>query len=78
MLARIAGEAPGALVVSLGLDTWDGDPICSFALQTADYRRMGRRIGRLDLPTVIVMEGGYAVASLGDKVAECLEGFAEA
>lgn len=78
VLARIADEAPGALVVSLGVDTWDGDPICSFALQTADYRHLGRRIGGLGLPTVIVMEGGYAVASLGDNVAEFLGGFAEA
>jgi acetoin utilization deacetylase AcuC-like enzyme len=78
VLARIEQQEPGALVVSLGVDTWDGDPICSFALQTADYRQMGRRIGGLGLPTVIVMEGGYAVESLGDNVAEFLEGFAEA
>lgn len=77
-LARIARENPGALVVSLGVDTWDGDPICSFKLQTADYRRMGRRIGALGLPTVIVMEGGYAVESLGPNVAEFLAGFEEA
>lgn len=74
-LERIASEDPGALVVSLGVDTWDGDPICSFALQTGDYRRMGRLIGRFGLPTVIVMEGGYALESLGANVAAFLEGF---
>jgi acetoin utilization deacetylase AcuC-like enzyme len=74
-LARIEHEDPGTLVVSLGVDTWDGDPICSFALRTADYRLMGRRIGAVGLPTVIVMEGGYAVESLGRNVAEFLEGF---
>jgi acetoin utilization deacetylase AcuC-like enzyme len=78
VLTRIAAMEPGALVVSLGVDTWRGDPICSFALETPDYRRMGRRIGALGLPTVIVMEGGYAVESLGDNVAEFLEGFAAA
>lgn len=77
-LARIEEQDPGALVVSLGVDTWDGDPISHFKLQTADYRRMGQRIGALDLPTVIVMEGGYAVESIGDNVAEFLEGFAAA
>jgi len=76
-LARIERQDPGALVVSLGVDTWEGDPICSFALKTTDYRRIGRRIGALGLPTVIVMEGGYAVESLGANVAEFLEGFAE-
>ena len=77
-LARIARTEPGALVVSLGVDTWDGDPICSFKLRTADYRPMGRRIAGLALPTVIVMEGGYALASLGPNVAEFLEGFTAA
>jgi acetoin utilization deacetylase AcuC-like enzyme len=77
-IGRIAQFEPGALVLSLGVDTWDGDPICSFKLQTADYRRMGRRIGAMRLPTVIVMEGGYAVGSLGANVAEFLEGFTEA
>jgi acetoin utilization deacetylase AcuC-like enzyme len=77
-LERIEEQDPGALVISLGVDTWDGDPISSFKLQTADYRRMARRIGALRLPTVIVMEGGYAVESIGDNVAEFLEGFATA
>lgn len=77
-LERIEAQAPGALVISLGVDTWDGDPISSFKLQTADYRRMARRIGELGLPTVIVMEGGYAVESIGANVAAFLEGFAEA
>jgi acetoin utilization deacetylase AcuC-like enzyme len=76
-ISRLEEQDPGALVVSLGVDTWDGDPICSFALQTSDYRRMGKRIGRLGYPTVIVMEGGYAIESLGRNVAEFLEGFAE-
>jgi acetoin utilization deacetylase AcuC-like enzyme len=77
-LGWIEGQAPGALVISLGVDTWKGDPISGFALETADYRRMGGRIGRLGLPAVVVMEGGYALESLGANVAEFLEGFAEA
>jgi acetoin utilization deacetylase AcuC-like enzyme len=77
-LDRIAAHSAGALVISLGVDTWKGDPLCSFALETPDYRRMGHQIGRLGLPSVIVMEGGYALESLGRNVAEFLEGFDEA
>ena len=36
---------------------------------------MARRIAALDFPTLIVMEGGYAVDALGANVAEFLSGF---
>ncbi|MEJ2522582.1 MAG: histone deacetylase family protein [Gammaproteobacteria bacterium] len=76
-LARIADFSPEALVVSLGVDTWEGDPISGFRLTTADFRRMGRRIGSGAPPTVIVMEGGYGLEAIGANVAGFLEGFAE-
>jgi acetoin utilization deacetylase AcuC-like enzyme len=38
---------------------------------------MGRRIGGLGLPSVVVMEGGYAIEAIGANVAEFLEGWAE-
>jgi len=36
---------------------------------------MARRIASLGLPTIVVMEGGYAVDALGQNVAEFLGGF---
>jgi acetoin utilization deacetylase AcuC-like enzyme len=36
---------------------------------------MARRIASLGLPTLLVMEGGYAIAALGDNVASFLGGF---
>jgi acetoin utilization deacetylase AcuC-like enzyme len=68
--------APELLVVSYGADTYAGDPISHFKLQTADYTSMARRIASLGLPTLIVMEGGYAVDALGANVAAFLGGFA--
>jgi acetoin utilization deacetylase AcuC-like enzyme len=62
------------LVCSFGADTFSGDPICSFALETADYAPVARRVASLGLPTLIVMEGGYAVDALGANVASFLEG----
>ena len=73
--ARIVGHRPGALVVSLGLDTFADDPISTFALRSADFSRLGARIGALGLPTVFVLEGGYAARELGDHAADVLEGF---
>ena len=63
------------LMVSYGADTYVGDPISHFALDTRDYRPMAAAIAALGLPTLIVMEGGYAVDALGANVAEFLGGF---
>ena len=75
-LERIAGHAPQALVVSLGVDMFEGDPISQFRLRGDDFPRLGARIAALGLPTVLVQEGGYAVAEIGDNVAAVLAAFA--
>ncbi len=36
---------------------------------------MGRAIGELGLPTLFVMEGGYAIEAIGINVANALNGF---
>jgi acetoin utilization deacetylase AcuC-like enzyme len=75
---RIARHAPAALVVSLGLDTYAGDPICKFSLQTEDFSRLGARVAALALPTVFVLEGGYATPALGANAAAVMDGFGAA
>jgi acetoin utilization deacetylase AcuC-like enzyme len=67
--------APDALVVSLGVDTFEADPISAFRLQGADYARMGACLAAAGLPTVFVQEGGYAVAEIGANVAGVLGEF---
>jgi acetoin utilization deacetylase AcuC-like enzyme len=66
---------PDLLIVSYGADTHEADPISHFNLKTSDYAPMARRIAAMGLPTLIVMEGGYAVEALGANVAEFLSGF---
>jgi acetoin utilization deacetylase AcuC-like enzyme len=74
-LGRIAAFGADLIVTSYGADTFAGDPISHFRLQTTDYRALARRIAGLNLPSLIVMEGGYAVDSLGANVASFLSGF---
>ena len=74
-LEAIARFGPDLLVVSFGADTWAGDPISHFALATADYALLARDIAACGWPSVIVMEGGYAVDALGANVASFLSGF---
>jgi acetoin utilization deacetylase AcuC-like enzyme len=64
-----------ALVVPLGVDTFAGDPISGFTLQSADYLQVGQALAAAGLPTVFVFEGGYAVAEVGINVVNVLEGF---
>ena len=75
-LAAVTSFDPAHLVVSAGFDTFDGDPLGQFKLTTNAYRQMGHRFAALDLPTVIVQEGGYAVHALGENVVSLLQGFA--
>jgi len=73
-LAKIAAFAPDLLVISYGADTFIGDPISQFSLETADYAILARGIAALGLPSVVAMEGGYALDALGANVASFLEG----
>lgn len=62
------------LVVSLGFDTFVGDPVGKFALQREDYGAIGETVGRLGVPTMLVLEGGYVVAELGRNCVSFLQG----
>ena len=63
-------------MVSLGLDTFAGDPIAGFTLQSEDYLRMGERLRQPGLPTVLVFEGGYAVEKVVISAVYVLQAFA--
>ena len=73
--SRIEGHRADALVVSLGLDTYADDPISTFALASSDFSRLGDRLARLGLPTVFILEGGYASEALGVNAGNVLDAF---
>jgi acetoin utilization deacetylase AcuC-like enzyme len=73
--ARIADYGPDVLVISHGVDTFEGDPISQFKLESGDYLKIGASIAALGRPTLFVMEGGYAVAELGVNAVNVLQGF---
>ncbi len=74
-LREVRAFKADALVVPLGVDTFVGDPISRFTFTSDDFTAMGRRLAQCALPTVFVMEGGYAVDALGINIANVLEGF---
>lgn len=76
-LARLREFAPDGLVVSLGVDTFERDPITRLGLKAPDYPKLGRMLRGLGVPSLFVMEGGYALEALGANVAGVLTGFLE-
>ena len=75
---RIRTYQPDAVVISLGVDTFEHDPISHFRLASPDYLRMGAAIASLGAPTLFVMEGGYMVEEIGINAVNVLQGFADA
>ena len=68
------GCAPRALVIALGVDAAAGDSESPLRVSAAGYRAAGRTLGSLGLPTVVVQEGGYDLATIGALVRETLAG----
>jgi acetoin utilization deacetylase AcuC-like enzyme len=67
-----------ALVISLGVDAAADDPESPLLVTADGYHAAGDLLGGLDLPAVIVQEGGYHLPSLGGLVAAYLDGHASA
>jgi acetoin utilization deacetylase AcuC-like enzyme len=65
---------PAVVVVSLGVDTYAGDPMCDLSVTTDGFGHCGRAVAARGRPLVVVQEGGYADEALGANVATWLIG----
>jgi len=74
MLLQIKTFKPNYLVVALGLDTAKADPTGSWNLVAENFKKNGRMIGDLGLPTLVVQEGGYRTRTLGFNARFFFEG----
>jgi acetoin utilization deacetylase AcuC-like enzyme len=74
-LARITDYDPGALVIALGLDAHEADPLKGGTVTQGGFARIAEQIASLGLPTVIVQEGGYLTEHLSDNLAMFLAAY---
>ncbi len=74
-LELIRDYQPGYLVVSAGMDIYADDPLGTIKVSTEGIREIGERIASLNLPTVVVMEGGYNNEALGTNITAFLGEF---
>ena len=65
---------PALVIVSLGVDTYEQDPIGDFALTREGFFRAGSAVSAVGRPLVVVQEGGYYVPALGANVRAWLRG----
>lgn len=77
-ILRVEQFKPHFLVVALGLDTAKHDPTGTWMLTAKDFEANGRMIGEMDLPTVVVQEGGYRTRTLGINARHFFTGLAAA
>ncbi|MBN1700212.1 MAG: histone deacetylase family protein [Spirochaetales bacterium] len=62
---KISRFDPSFLIVLLGLDISRGDPVGTWEIVQEDFEVIGEMIGSLDIPTLVVQEGGYNTRHLG-------------
>jgi acetoin utilization deacetylase AcuC-like enzyme len=74
-LERIAKHDAAVLVVSLGLDAAEADPVGILNVSTDGFRSAASLISNFGLPTLLVQEGGYPCDALGVNLAAFLEAF---
>lgn len=74
-LSRAEEFGPDALVLALGLDAHEHDPLQGMKVSTAGFCRAGRAIGAWHGPVLLVQEGGYLSDHLGANLGAFLEGF---
>jgi acetoin utilization deacetylase AcuC-like enzyme/GNAT superfamily N-acetyltransferase len=55
---------PAFFLVSLGYDTMRGDPTGSFSLTAGAMEKIARSLAAMDLPLLVVQEGGYSLRNL--------------
>ena len=77
-LAQLRAYAPELLIVSLGVDTYGGDPISHFKLDRPEFTRMGQVLSAFGAKTLFLQEGGYATEAIGLNVVAVLQGFESA
>ncbi|MCZ6604986.1 MAG: histone deacetylase family protein [Alphaproteobacteria bacterium] len=73
--AKIRAFQPEAVLVSLGFDAYEGDPLSPLKVTSGGFEAAGKAIAALATPTVLIQEGGYDCQTLGRNLMAYLTGF---
>ena len=73
-IKRVIRFQPDHLVVCVGFDTAKGDPTGTWGLSGTDFSQIGQAIGRMQIPTLLVQEGGYRTRNIGSNARHFFSG----
>jgi len=73
-MAAIRLYQPEVLVLPLGFDIYHNDPQAKVAVSHEGFARIGATMAELDMPVLVVQEGGYDVDSLEENARQFFGG----
>lgn len=76
-LKKIDKFEPEVLIVSLGLDIFEGDPLSDIGVTSEFFKEIAQTVSRLGVPVLGLLEGGYDMVSLANNGANFIETLAE-
>lgn len=59
-LDKLVGFKPDLLLVSAGFDAYARDPLVQMTLEREDFATFGGWLRKIDIPTGVILEGGYS------------------
>jgi acetoin utilization deacetylase AcuC-like enzyme len=78
-IAKLQSYRPLFLIVSLGFDTFEHDPLGAFKIKTEHYEAIAHEVrgaeGLRNVPALLLLEGGYVLKALGANVLSFLRGW---
>ncbi|MGP4845076.1 histone deacetylase family protein [Marinobacter sp. 1Y8] len=73
-MAAIGLFQPDAIVLALGFDIYQNDPQAKVSVTSEGFNKLGARIAKAGLPTLVVQEGGYDLEMLPENVRQFVSG----
>jgi acetoin utilization deacetylase AcuC-like enzyme len=77
-LRKVKKFKPWVVIVSLGLDIFEDDPLSDIGVSSPFFNEMAGTFCGLGIPVLGVLEGGYDMADLAQNGANFIEGMAQA
>lgn len=76
-IKKIDSFGPDVLILSLGLDIFEGDPLSDIGVSSSFFKEIAVTVSRLGVPVLGILEGGYDMSHLAVNGANFIEGLAE-
>ena len=75
-IALIVDYSPDTVLVSMGFDCHQDDPVAGMNLTTQFYSKIGKEIAKFD-KIAVILEGGYSLPNLGPSFVNLFKGMNE-